>query len=275
IGERGAKTPSMSLHRILGLLLRYLLLYRQSWTRVMEIFFWPVMDLLVWGFLTTYLLKAGNSSVPALVTFLIGAMIFWDLLYRAQQGVTLSFLEDVWARNLLNIFVAPVTIGEFLAATLVLGFLKVLVNGLVLAALAWLFYAFDIFQLGFSLIPFVLSLLLMGWAMGMVTVALIMRLGHAAEALAWAIPFFVQPLSAVFYPVSVLPAWLQWFAWVFPSTYVFEGMRETLRTGQAPWSLLWWSLALNVIYLAAAAWVFRRLFATVRVKGLLGKLGME
>ncbi|MBM3888636.1 MAG: ABC transporter permease [Verrucomicrobia bacterium] len=265
----------MSLHRILALLLRYLLLYRQSWTRVMEIFFWPVMDLLVWGFLTMYLLKAGNSSVPALITFLIGAMIFWDLLYRAQQGVTLSFLEDVWSRNLLNIFVAPVTISEFLAATLVLGCLKVLVNGLVLAALAWLFYAFDIFQLGFALIPFVLSLLLMGWAMGIVTVALIMRLGHAAEALAWAIPFFIQPLSAVFYPVSVLPVWLHWIAWSLPSTYVFEGMRETLRTGHAPWPMLWWSLALNLVYLAAAAWVFRRLFATVRAKGLLGKLGME
>ena len=82
----------MNQRHILALLLRYLLLYRQSWTRIMEIFFWPVMDLLVWGFLTTYLLKAGASSVPSLITFLIGAMIFWDLLYRAQQGVTISFL---------------------------------------------------------------------------------------------------------------------------------------------------------------------------------------
>lgn len=265
----------MKLHRINALLLRHLLLYRRSWTRLMEIFFWPVMDLLVWGFLTAYLLSVGASRVPAMVTFLIGAMIFWDLLYRAQQGVTISFLEDIWARNLLNIFVAPVTISEFLTATFALGVIKVLINGLVLAALAWWLYAFNICQLGFSLIPFVLSLMLMGWAMGIVTVGLILRWGHAAEALAWGIPFLVQPLSAVFYPVSVLPGWLQPVAWSLPSTYVFEGMRQTLQTGHAPWPMLWWSLGLNVVYLAAAGAFFRYLFAEVRVRGLLGKLGME
>jgi ABC-2 type transport system permease protein len=265
----------MNLRRITALLLRYLLLYRQSWTRIMEIFFWPVMDLLVWGFLTAYLLQVGSSRVPALITFLIGSMIFWDLLYRAQQSVTISFLEDVWARNLLNIFVAPVTIGEFLTATFALGVIKVLINGLVLAALAWALYAFNIFQLGFTLIPFVLSLMLMGWAMGMVTVALIMRWGHAAEALAWGIPFLVQPISAVFYPVSVLPAWLQPVAWALPSTYVFEGMRQAMATGHAPWHMFWASFALNIVYLVASALFFRHIFALVRRKGLLAKLGME
>ncbi|MBI5685512.1 MAG: ABC transporter permease [Verrucomicrobia bacterium] len=265
----------MNLRRITALLLRYLLLYRQSWTRIMEIFFWPVMDLLVWGFLTSYLLQVGSSQVPALITFLIGSMIFWDLLYRAQQSVTISFLEDVWARNLLNIFVAPVTIGEFLTATFALGIIKVLVNGLVLALLAWALYAFNIFQLGFTLIPFVLSLMLMGWAMGMVTVALIMRWGHAAEALAWGIPFLVQPLSAVFYPVSVLPVWLHPIAWALPSTYVFEGMRQVLATGQAPWRMFWWSLGLNLVYLIASGVFFRHIFGIVRQKGLLAKLGME
>jgi ABC-2 type transport system permease protein len=265
----------MSFRRITALLLRYLLLYRQSWTRIMEIFFWPVMDLLVWGFLTAYLLQFGYNRVPALITFLIGSMIFWDLLYRAQQSVTISFLEDVWARNLLNIFVAPVTISEFLTATFTLGVIKVLINGLVLAALAWLLYAFDVFQLGFTLIPFVLSLMLMGWAMGMFTVALIMRWGHAAEALAWGIPFLVQPLSAVFYPVSVLPAWLQPIAWALPSTYVFEGMRQVLATGQAPWQMFWWSFGLNLVYLVASAFFFRHIFTLVRRKGLLAKLGME
>ncbi len=265
----------MNLRRITALLLRYLLLYRQSWTRIMEIFFWPVMDLLVWGFLTSYLLQVGSSRVPTLITFLIGSMIFWDLLYRAQQSVTISFLEDVWARNLLNIFVAPVTIGEFLTATFALGVIKVLINGLVLAALAWALYAFNVFQLGFTLIPFVLNLMLMGWAMGMVTVALIMRWGHAAEALAWGIPFLVQPLSAVFYPASILPAWLQPVAWILPSTYVFEGMRHVLATGQAPWHMFWWSLGLNVIYLTASGLFFRHMFSVVRKKGLLAKLGME
>ena len=125
----------MNLGHIRALVLRYTFLYTRSVPRVAEMFFWPVMDLLVWGFLTVYLQQLGHQ-VPAMITFLLGSMIFWDILYRAQQAVTISFLEDIWARNLLNIFVSPIRVSEFIAATYVVGFVKILITVAILATVA-------------------------------------------------------------------------------------------------------------------------------------------
>ncbi len=264
----------MKWHRIEALVLRYTYLYTRSVPRVAEMFFWPVMDLLVWGFITVYLQKLGHQ-VPGAVTFLLGSMIFWDILYRAQQAVTISFLEDIWARNLLNIFVSPVHVGEFIAATYVVGFVKILITVGVLAGLALGFYSWNLFDMGFSLIPLFANLLLMGWAVGMVTTALIMRWGQSAEALAWGIPFLIQPVAAVFYPLSVLPGWLQPIALAIPATHVFEGMRQVLRGEGLSLHYLVWAFALNVIYLVVAAAFFRHMFNVAREKGLLAKLGTQ
>ena len=218
----------MNWRRISALVLRYTFLYTRSLPRVAEMFFWPVMDLLVWGFITVYLLRM-EHKLPAAITFLLGAMIFWDILYRAQQAVTISFLEDIWARNVLNIFVAPIRVSEFIVATYIVGFVKILITVAVLASLAYGLYSWSLFQMGLALIPLFANLLLMGWAVGMMTTGLIMRWGQSAEALAWGIPFLIQPLAAVFYPLDVLPAWLQPIARTIPATHVFEGMRAVLK----------------------------------------------
>jgi ABC-2 type transport system permease protein len=261
--------------RIVGaLVLRYTYLFRRSVPRLLEMVFWPVMDLLVWGFVTAYLMRL-NPGVPGLVTFLLGAMIFWDILYRSQQGISISFLEDLWSRNLLNVFVAPVRVREFLAATCVVGLIKVCVIVVVLVVISRAMYGFDLMALGLSLIPFFVNLVLMGWVLGMCTVALILRYGMAVEALAWAIPFLIQPLSAVFYPVNVLPAWLQPVAWCVPATHVFEGMRQMMRGEALPVDLLVRAFALNAIYLVAAGWFFAFMFRSARVRGYLTKIGLQ
>src|SRR5207245_1098010 len=145
-------------------------------------------------------------------------MILWDIFFRAQQALSVSFLEDIWTRNLANVFVTPVTTVEFVLAMMLLGVMKVTVIGFLLAALALPLYTFNIFQFGTQLIPFVLNLLLSGWGMGIITTAMILRFGQGAEALAWAIPFAFQPFSAVFYPVAVLPPVLRPLALALPTT---------------------------------------------------------
>jgi ABC-2 type transport system permease protein len=254
--------------------LRFTYLYRRSVPRLIEMIFWPMMDLLVWGFVTTYLLRLGPGA-PGLVTFLLGAMIFWDILYRSQQGLALSFLEDMWSRNILNLFASPVRLREFLMATFLVGLFKVGVIGTVLIGMAMALYHFNLFEVGPALVPFFVNLVLMGWAMGMFTVAIILRFGIAAEALAWAIPFFIQPLAAVFYPVDVLPEWLQPVALCIPATHVFEGMRQVLRGGGFPAAMLARAVMLNAVYLAAAAWFFAFMFRSARKGGYLAKLGMQ
>jgi len=258
--------------RIAGLLLRYFYLYRRSVARIMGILFWPVMDLLVWGFLTTYLQK---MVLPAAVVFLLGAVIFWDIFYSSQQAITLSITEEIWVRNILNIFVAPVSVAELLVATSLVGVLRALTSATVLSLLAWFIYAFNLASIGFALVPFTFALLLFGWAMGMFTMALVLRFGQAAEALIWGIPFLIQPLSAVFYPVRILPRWLQTLSQIFPSTHVFEGMRAALATGRVDSRSLAAALLLDLLYLVLGALFFAWMLSRVREKGYLARLGME
>jgi ABC-2 type transport system permease protein len=265
----------MNLGRVWVLVVRYIFIYRRSVIRLIEVLFWPTMTLLVWGFVMLFIQRVGQGDLPRLITFLIGAMIFWDILFRVQQGVALSFLEDIWARNLLNVFCAPVRLSEYVMATFLFGLLRVGVTLGFLAMLSWLLYHFNLFSLGFSLLPFIANLLVMGLTIGILAMAVILRYGHGAEPFAWALPFMLQPFSAVFYPVTVLPKGMQAVAWGLPSTYVFEGMRQVIQSGIIPWSNLVWAVGLNLVYLSAAVWLLLYMFDLARDRGLLGKWGMQ
>lgn len=258
-----------------ALVMRYLYLYTRSPIRLVEMVFWPMVDILLWGFLTLFLQRSTTGAFPQFITFLLGALILWDILFRAQQGVAISFLEDVWTRNLLNVFVAPVRTAEYLGATFVVGLLRIAVTATALVLMAWFAYAFDIFTLKWWLLPFFLNLLLFGWTLGMISTALILRWGQAAEALAWAVPFFIQPVVAVFYPVSVLPGWLQPVALAIPVTHVFEGMREVMQTGTMNPLTLVSAFALNLLFMALAGGLFAWVLRYVRSRGLLTKFATQ
>jgi len=265
----------MNLRIVSALVMRYVFLYTRSPVRLVEMVFWPLVDMLVWGFLTVFLQRSTTGAFPQFITYLLGAMILWDILFRAQQGVAISFLEDVWTRNLLNVFVAPVRTAEYLGATFAVGLMRITVTATVLVVVGWFAYAFNIFTLEWWLLPFFFNLLLFGWALGMISTALILRWGQAAESQAWAVPFFIQPVVAVFYPVSVLPGWLQPVALAFPATHVFEGMREVMQTGTMNPMALVRATALNLVFLALAGGLFTWMLRHIRSRGLLTKFATQ
>ncbi len=267
----------MNFRIISALVLRYLFLYARSPMRLIELIFWPLVDLMVWGNLTIFLQENSTPQFAQFLSFLIGGMILWDVLFRAQQGVAISFLEDVWTRNLLNVFVAPVRTAEYVAATFAIGFLRISITVFVLSVMAAVSYQFNVFSMSWSLIPFFINLLVFGWSLGMISTALILRFGQAAESLAWAIPFFIQPLVAVFYPVAKLPGWMQGIALAVPATHVFEGMRDVLKPGlhQLDWHRVAMASGLNVIYMAIAAFVFVSMLEMTKKRGLLTKFATQ
>ncbi len=262
----------MKLHRIAALVSRHLYLYRRSLPRIMEIFYWPFLDLVIWGFITLYLAKY-QPQVPGFVSFYLGALILWDMLFRSQQGITISFLEELWARNLMNLFASPLTPGEFLAATIAMSIFKVTCVSLVMAVCAWLFYDYNVLVMGLWLLPFVLNLVVTGWAIGVFTTSLIMRFWQEAEVLAWSMVFLFQPISCVFYPLDVLPTWLKAVAWVNPAAHVFEGMRAVLNSSGAPTINLLWACALNGSLLAGIIAWFYKTFAHCKEQGSLVRVG--
>ena len=262
----------MKLHRIIALISRHLYLYRRSLPRLMEIFYWPFLDLVVWGFISIYLMRF-QGQLPGVVTFLLGALILWDVLFRAQQGITISFLEEIWSRNLMNLFASPLKVSEFLAATMAMSVMKVMAVSIVMTVAALVFYSYNVFIIGVSLIPFVLNLIITGWTIGVLTTSLIMRFGQEAEVLAWGMVFLFQPISCVFYPIEVLPSWLRPVAQANPAAHIFEGMRGVLTNGTLPLSHLAWATGLNLIYLTLMIAWFYHTFAVCKERGSLVRIG--
>ncbi len=262
----------MSLERIAALLTRHLYLYKRSFARMLEIFYWPFLDLVVWGFITVYLAQH-ETKLHGAVAFFLGALILWDVLFRAQQGIALSFLEEMWARNLMNLFASPLTVAEYLVATMVISVMKVGSVLLVMVSLAYVFYSYDIFRMGMYLIPFIFNLILSGWIIGVLTTSIIMRFGQQAEVLAWGMVFLFQPLSCVFYPMEVLPSVLQSLAWCIPPAHIFEGMRLVLLDGTLPITHLMWAFALNAGFLIIVVTWFYHTFTVCKDRGLLVRVG--
>ncbi|SME92368.1 ABC-2 type transport system permease protein [Tistlia consotensis] len=258
--------------RVGAMVLRHLYLMRSSWPRVVELAYWPTIQMVIWGFVTLYLLQS-SSVIANAAGVLVTAVILWDVLFRGQLGFTLSFIEEIWSRNLGNLAVSPLRPHELLVALTVMSFLRTLIGVLPATGLAILFYGISIYDLGLPLVAFVACLLVMSWALGMLVSSLILRVGQGAENVAWLAIFLLAPISSVYYPVSVLPPWLQAIAWCFPMTPTFEGMRAILIHGTFRPDLLVQALALDGVYLAIGAAVFLYTFRVARRHGLLLQQG--
>jgi ABC-2 type transport system permease protein len=259
--------------RIWGLMYRHLALYRRSWPRLLELAYWPVLQMCIWGFTASFL--AARMGSPALIAgaTLLGGVLLWEVALRSQMGVAISFMEEMWSRNLGHVFVSPTRPWELVAALILISVIRMLAGVLPAIGVAWLLYAFNLFSLGPVVVLFFMNLMIMGWAVALGVVSLILRHGAGAEALAWSVLFGLTPFSAVFYPVAVLPELLQPVALALPSAHVFEGMRAVLMDGVVRWNHLIAAFTLNVAWQAAAAWLFARQFRQARLRGALLSIG--
>ena len=258
--------------RIVALLRRHYYLYRGSAPRIIELAYWPIMQIFLWGFITQFLQQHSSLFAQA-GGLLLAAVMLWDVMFRGQLGFSVSFLEELWARNLAQLFVSPLRPGEMAIALMAVSLFRTLAGLIPAAILAWLLYAFAITEIGAGLIAFFFLLIAFSWAVGLAVSALLLRFGLGAESLAWVTVFALAPISAVYYPVTILPEWLQVVALAFPSTHVFEGMRAVLLDGAFDWGHFFWALGLDVIAMAGAYWLFVRAFHSAREGGRLLQSG--
>jgi ABC-2 type transport system permease protein len=259
--------------RIWGLMYRHLALYRRSWPRLLELAYWPVLQMCIWGFTASFLAsRMGSPAVLAGAT-LLGGVLLWEVALRSQMGVAISFMEEMWSRNLGHVFVSPIRPWELVAALILMSAIRTAAGVLPAILVAWLLYAYNLFALGPVVVLFFMNLMIMGWAVALGVVSLILRHGAGAEALAWSVLFGLTPFSAVFYPVATLPAALQPVALALPSAHVFEGMRGVLLNGEVRWDHLAAAFALNALWVAGAALLFARQFRQARLRGALLSIG--
>jgi len=254
------------------MVLRYVYLLRRSWPRLLELAYWPTMQMILWGFISKFMV-AHNSWLAQASGVLLAGVLLWDVMFRGQLGVSTVFFEEMYSRNLGHLFASPLRPYELVCALLVISFLRTVIGVGGAALLAIPLYHYSIFSMGLPLVAFFVNLLVMGWSIGLLVGGLVLRYGLGAENLAWVAIFAVAPVSGIYYPISVLPGWLQAVARFLPSSHVFEGMRAVLFDHVFRMDLFLDAVALNVVYLAAGIAVFLAVFRIARRRGLLLNMG--
>jgi ABC-2 type transport system permease protein len=257
----------MSFRRIAAMVMRHLYMFPRTLERWSESIYWPVLDLVLWG-LTTRWVETARGGVSHLALAVLTAVVFWQVVWRANYEISVNLLEEVWSHNLVNLFATPLSVWEWSVSLIVLGILKNILTLAVGAGAVGLLYQMNLFSVGWMMLPFLFSLLMSGWFIGFTASGVIIRYGQSVQSVAWMAGYALAPFSAVFYPVEVLPRWAQTIAAALPMTYVFEGMRQVLRGGRPPVSELAISFGLNLLYLALSVLFFGWMFEKSRERGL-------
>lgn len=233
---------------VYGILLRNLYIWRKDLDRVVDSFWWPLMDLLFWG-LTSKYLEQTSPNIPGIISLFLGGIIFWYFVIQSQRDINMPLLDEAWNRNLINIFTTPIRLRDFIAATLVLSMIKMLCTITTMTIVSYVLYRFNIFSFGWYLLPAVINLIITGWWLGFFINGLILRYGYRVQAFAWALTYLIYPFSAVLYPVSILPVWGQYIATILPTSYIFENMRTVISRGEFVPEQMVIALLLNGIFL--------------------------
>ena len=257
-----------SVQRIYALVLRHINIWRSSVMRLVDSIYWPAVQMVMWGFMTQYLMPQASFLAQAAGVLLSGLML-WEVVVRGNLSLSIAFLEEMWSRNLGHLFVSPIRSWEMATGIIIAALLRTLLGLIPVSLMAWAFFGFSIYSLGLPLVAFFAILQMFSWSVGLAMSGMIMRVGQSAESFAWAAVFILMPLSGVFYPVSVLPKWLQVISWCLPPAYVFEGMRSILLEKTVHWDMMAFAFGLAVVYLIVGFQIFQWFFRLSRRAGTL------
>jgi ABC-2 type transport system permease protein len=261
----------VNLHRIGAVILRQAYEARHNMDRVSDAIYWPVIDVLLWGFMSLYL-GHRDGAKPGIVSLLLGAAVLWGMFRNFQRDTAVGFLSEVWARNVIGLFSTPLSVPEYVTGLILINLLKAAAGLMVAGLVAWLFYSFDIFAALPALLPYLGILLLFGLAVGILVTGLIFRFSTRIQSLSWSITGLIMPFSCVFYPWDALPRSMRPVALALPTTHAFEGMRQVISGGPIGLQDLIVGYVLDVAYLVAAVIVFVRLFRGALIRGVLVRL---
>ncbi|MBV8358901.1 MAG: ABC transporter permease [Deltaproteobacteria bacterium] len=261
----------MKWYRIRAVILRHAYEVRHNGNHLSNMIYWPVVNIVVWGFFTLYL-RRGDHLRPGLINCLLGAVILWGLFNAFQRDMAVGFLDELWSRNLVNLFASPLSVSEYMTGLIAVNLIKAAIGLIVEALIAWIFYHYDLFPMLPAFVPFILNLALFALAVGIAVTGLIFRYTTKFQTMAWSVAGLLMPLSCVFYPLRSLPSFLQPIASMLPTTHCFEGMRQAVQEGAFSVSHFESGLELNLIYFILATLFFKRMVESARMRGLLVKL---
>lgn len=258
----------MNWKRIFAIVLRNIYSFRRNYDRLFDAFYWSSMDIIIWGLTSSYIMKLSTHSTN-IILLVISGITFWLIVTRAQYETNVSLLDDIWSRNLINIFVSPLKFSEWIIAVVIIGVMKALITFFMAILVSFIMYKIQIFSYGFYLVPFVLSLLMTGWWVSFFITGTILRYGTNVQTFAWTLVYLLAPFSGIYYPITNLPLWIQYISKILPTTYVFDGIRSIVLHGTVNPENLIISFALNSIYLVLGILYLRRSYVALLQRGMM------
>lgn len=261
------------LNRIYALVERQWVLIGGSWPRLVDLFYWPLVQILVWGLIQRHVFTEVDSPGLIVLAAVLGAVLLWDVTWRSQLGLSLAYMEEIWSRNLGNLLVSPLSPRELIASLMVVSVMKTTLAMIPAVLAAAFFFGFNILTVGLALPLFVLNLVAFGWSISLVAAGMVTRYGQGAQDMPWALMFGITPFCAVYYPVSVLPDLLQPVALAFPPAHIFEGLRTLVNEGVFDAGHLAWAFGLNAVWLGGGIFVYAWLLRAARDRGALTQIG--
>ena len=262
----------MNLNRMYALSIRHLYLIKGSFPRILDLIYWPTIQIILWGFISKFFTMYSDYYTNT-VGVILSCAILYDFLFRSSISFNMLFLEEIWSRNFTNLFVAPLKISEIITALTFTALIRTLIGIVPAIILMSPLFGVSILNMGPALLLLFLSLYMFGTTLGILVTSGLLRYGPAFENTAWSSLFLLAPLGCVYYPISILPEWLQYVSKFLPLVYVFEEARSILINNLISYENIFKALLLNLFYFVIAIIIFYFSFYGARKKGTLVNMG--
>tara|TARA_B100002019_G_scaffold39858_1_gene33384 strand:- start:243 stop:1034 length:792 start_codon:yes stop_codon:yes gene_type:complete len=262
----------MSIIKMYGLFLRHFYLITRSFPRILDLIYWPSIQITLWGFISNFFASHTtyyNNAVGVILT----CAILYDFLFRTSIGFNMLFLEEIWSRNFTNLFIAPMNISEILTSLIFTALVRALIGLIPAVLLTSPLFGISILELGIYLFFLFLSLYIFGITLGILVSAGLLRFGPSFENIAWSTMFLLAPFGCIYYPIEILPEIFQKIAYMLPLVYIFEEARNILINNTVDISNLIQAYMLNMVYIIISITLFFYSFNKARDKGTLINIG--
>ena len=262
----------MNWNKIFALSLRHIYLIKGSFPRILDLIYWPTIQIFLWGFISKFF-TLNSSYYENTVGIILSAAILYDFLFRSSISYNMMFLEEIWSRNFTNLFIAPIKLSEIISALTLTAIFRTLIGLIPAALLAIPLFDVSIFKIGIPLIFLLISLYIFGVTLGLLVTSGLVRFGPSFENIAWASLFFLAPLGCIYYPIEILPEWLQIIAKFLPLVHLFEEMRNILINDLINYYAILKACMISFIYFIAGIIIFYYSYSGAKERGTLINMG--
>ena len=262
----------MNFNRMYGLFLRHFFLIKSSFPRILDLIYWPSIQIILWGFISKFF-STYSDYYNNTVGVILSCAILYDFLFRSSISFNMLFLEEIWSRNFTNLFIAPMKISEIIISLVFTALVRTLIGLVPAILLTSPLFGISILNLGIPLFFLFLSLYIFGITLGLFVSSGLIRFGPSFENIAWSSLFLLAPLGCIYYPIEILPDFFQILAKGLPLVYIFDEARNILVNNFVNYENILEAFYLNIFYLIAGIGLFYFSFSKARKKGSLINMG--